>query len=339
MNKKALGKGLSAIISSTIPPEDLDKVIDKDRIINIDIKLVNSNPDQPRTSFDNDEINELAESIKAVGLIQPVIVREKGNEYFIVAGERRLRAAKAAGLKKIRAIIIQPSEEENLSIALIENLQRRDLDPIDEANAYRILVERFKLKQQDIAKRVGKDRATIANSLRLLHLDKEIRAGLSDGRISVGHAKVLLSVPENRQAALFREIINKALSVRALEKLLNDKTGKDSKSKKSRSKDVHIKKIEEELAYILGTKVEIKHAKNRGRIEIHYYSLDDFDRIMGIFKQSFNPHPVPSFFPSLQAGSSQDQPFLFFSSENIFEPHLFSCRLSGICFQLCDCLY
>jgi ParB family chromosome partitioning protein len=284
MNKKALGKGLSAIISSAVSPEDLEKVVDKNRIIEIDIKLIKSNPDQPRTSFNNDEINELAESIKSVGLIQPVIVREKGNDYYIVAGERRLRAAKVAGLKKIKAIIIQPSEEENLSIALIENLQRKDLDPIDEANAYRVLVERFKLKQQDIAKRVGKDRATIANSLRLLNLEKEIQAGLSEGSISVGHAKVLLSMPEQKQAVLYREIINKALSVRALEKMLDEKTGRDHKTKKSRSKDVHVKKIEEELAYILGTKVEIKHSKNRGRIEIHYYSLDDFDRIMGILK-------------------------------------------------------
>ncbi len=285
MNKKALGKGLSAIISSSVPPEDLEKVIDKDRIIDIDIRLVRSNPDQPRTNFDVDEINELAESIKAVGLIQPVIVREKENDYFIVAGERRLRAAKIAGLKKIRAIVIQPSEEENLSIALIENLQRKDLDPIDEANAYRMLVERFKLKQQDIAKRVGKDRATVANSLRLLNLDKEIQKGISGGRISVGHAKLLLSVPEQKQAALYREIVNKALSVRELEKIVNEKAGKDAKSKKARTaKDVHIKKIEEELAYVLGTKVEIRHSKKRGRIEIHYYSLDDFDRIMGIFK-------------------------------------------------------
>ena len=284
MTKKALGKGLSAIISSAIPPEDLEKVIDKDRIIDIDIKLVKSNPDQPRTRFDDEEINELAESIKSVGVLQPVLVREKDNNFYIVAGERRLRAARVAGQKKIRAIVIHPSEEENLSIALIENLQRKDLDPIDEANAYKVLVERFKLKQQDVAKRVGKDRATIANSLRLLHLDREIQAGLSGGKISVGHAKVLLSVPEQKQVALYREILNKALSVRSLEKMLNEKTGKDSKSKKSRSKDVHIKKIEEELAYILGTKVEIKHTKNRGRIEIHYYSLDDFDRIMGILK-------------------------------------------------------
>jgi ParB family chromosome partitioning protein len=267
-----------------VPPEDLEKVVDKDRIIDIDIKLVKPNPDQPRTSFDEEEINELAESIKSVGLIQPVIVREKENNYYIVAGERRLRAARVAGFKKIKAIVIQPSEEENLSIALIENLQRKDLDPIDEANAYRVLVERFKLKQQDIAKRVGKDRATIANSLRLLHLDFEIQKGLSDGSISVGHAKVLLSVPENKQVFLFREIVNKALSVRALEKMLDEKTGKDTKSKKTKSKDAHLRKIEEDLAYVLGTKVEIKHSKNRGKIEINYYSLDDFDRIMGIFK-------------------------------------------------------
>lgn len=285
MSKKALGKGLSAIISSTASAEEIEKVIDAERIIELDVGQIKSNPDQPRASFDKDEINELAESIKSVGLIQPVIVRQKEKDFYIVAGERRLRASRAAGLKKIRAIIIEPSEEENLSIALIENLQRKDLDPIEEAKAYKLLISRFKLKQQDIAKRVGKDRATIANSLRLLNLDGEIQKGLSEGRISVGHAKVLLSVPPQKQRALYKEIINAALSVRALEKMLNEKSGKDSKNKKAKSgKDPHIKKIEEELEYVFGTKVEIKHSKNRGKIEINYYSLDDFERIMGILK-------------------------------------------------------
>ncbi len=286
MSKKALGKGLSAIISSSAPADEIDKIVEegKEKIVEISMDHVNSNPDQPRTHFDDSEINELADSIKSVGLIQPIIVRKKGKEYFIVAGERRLRAAKVAGFKKIRSIIIQPSEEENLSIALIENLQRKDLDPIEEAKAYKVLVSRFKLKQQDIARRVGKDRATIANSLRLLNLHNNIQKALADGKITVGHAKVLLSVPQQKQMSLFNEIISKALSVRAFEKLIESKSEKIAKDKKSKSKDAHIRKMEEELAYILGTKVEIKHSGKSGKIEINYYSLDDFERIMGIFK-------------------------------------------------------
>jgi ParB family transcriptional regulator, chromosome partitioning protein len=291
MSKKVLGKGLGAIISSVQSSDmnydqarDINPENFKDRIRELDVDTILPNPDQPRTHFDEEKIRELADSIKSTGLIQPITVREQDGNYFLVAGERRLRASKEAGLKKIKAIIIEVSQDENLTIALIENLQREDLDPIEEAKAYKILITRFKLKQQDVAEKVGKDRATVANSLRLLNLDEKIQQALSMGNISVGHAKVLLGAPESKQIRFFNEIITKGLSVREAEKLIDSE--KSSKAKaKTRSKDAAIKKMEDKLISVLGTKVEIHHSGKSGRIEIHYYSIDDFDRIMDILKK------------------------------------------------------
>ena len=290
MAKRVLGKGLGAIISSSpTPVEDMERGITEDaqRIVDIDVELIKPNPDQTRTHFNEEEIQGLAESISSVGLIQPIIVRKLGSEYFVVAGERRLRATKLAGLKDIKAIVIEASEEQNLTLALIENIQRSDLDPIEEAKAYRMLINRFKLKQQDLAQKVGKDRATIANVLRLLNLPEDIQKGLSEGKISVGHAKVLLSAPEDRQMELYQAILSQGLSVRAVEALLGaDALEKDNdgREEKSTHKDPHIRKMEEMLVSLLGTKVEIRHSGNKGRIEINYYSLDDFERIIELLK-------------------------------------------------------
>jgi len=288
MNKKVLGKGLGAIIStSTAPVDEFEKSIteERDRIIELPIDKIKPNPHQPRTDFDEYLIENLAESIKTVGLIQPIIVRNKGDIYYIVAGERRLRASKLAGIETIKSIIIKVNEEENLTLALIENLQREDLNPIEEAKAYKVLINRFKLKQHDIAQRVNRDRATIANIIRLLNLPEEIQQGISEGKISIGHAKILLSVPGNKkQIALFNEIILKNLSVRALEKIAeSQKEDKDIQEIRLRNKDPQIKKMEEKLISLLGTKVEIKHSGNKGKIEINYYSLDDFERIIELF--------------------------------------------------------
>ncbi len=293
MSKKVLGKGLSAIISSVqesdfdmnrqneMSPENI-----KEKIIELDVDKILPNPDQPRTHFDEEKIKELADSIKATGLIQPITVRQEGGSFFLVTGERRLRASKFAGLKKIKSIIIQTKLDENLTIALIENLQREDLDPIEEAKAYKILISRFRLKQQEIAEKVGKDRATIANSLRLLNLDEKIQQAISKGNISVGHAKVLLGAPESKQIRIFNEIISKGLSVREAERLVEAEKSVNTKIKnKSKSKDAHIKKMEEKLISVLGTKVEIHHSGKSGRIEIYYYSIDDFDRIMDLMKK------------------------------------------------------
>lgn len=288
MAKKVLGKGLSAIITaSPTPVEALEKGIvqNAETIAELDVESILPNPDQPRTVFDESEIRGLAASIQAVGLLQPIIVRRAESNYYVVAGERRLRAAKHAGLKKIRAIVIEADEVKNLTLALIENIQRTNLNPIEEAEAYRVLIDRFSLRQQDIASQVGKERATVANTLRLLQLPEEIRGSLAAGDISAGHAKVLLSVSGSRQMALYRDIISKAVSVRALEQMVQDGGATQKHEKKKQAKNAHIRKMEEELVTALGTKVEIKHAGGKGKIEISYYSLDDFDRIADIIRK------------------------------------------------------
>jgi len=292
-NKRVLGKGLgSIIVSSPQPAEAVERVIteDKNRIIELDLNLVSPNPDQPRTNFNEEEIAGLSESIKAVGLIQPIIVRKKDNHHYIVAGERRYRATKLAGLSKIKAIVIEANEEQNFSIALIENVQRQNLDPIEEAKAYRLLISRFNLKQTDVATRVGKGRESIANSIRLLNLSGEIQDSLSEGKISVGHAKVLLSLEdEESQNTFFKQVIERSLSVRALETLISEgkvsgSSAKGSKGVKNLSaKEAHVRKMEDKLRKLLGTKVEIRHSGTKGKIEISYYSLEDFERIIEKF--------------------------------------------------------
>ncbi len=289
MAKKALGKGLGAIIStSATPVDDMEKVLveESDRIVHLDTTRVIPNPDQPRLHFDEAAIEELAESIRSAGLLQPIIVRKQDDLYVVVAGERRLRAVKHLSQPTIKSIVIEADEEQNLTMALIENIQRVNLDPIEEAKAFRILINRFKLRQQDIASRVGKDRATVANLLRLLTLPEEIQQAITDGRISMGHAKVILSIPDDtRQMRLFRDTVDRGLSVRGLEKMIADtRTNSAVKASETRrEKQAHIRQMEEKLVSILGTKVEIKHSGNKGKIEISYYSLDDFERIVEKF--------------------------------------------------------
>jgi ParB family chromosome partitioning protein len=290
MTKKALGKGLGAIIStSPASVQDIENNVinDKNRIRDLDISKIIPNPDQPRSFFDENEIAGLAESINAVGIIQPIIVREKDGLFIIVAGERRFRACKLNEMKKIKGIVIEADEEQNFTMALIENIQRENLNAIEEAKAYKLMIHRFKLKQQDVAKRVGKDRTTVTNTLRLLNLPEEVQEGIIDKRISAGHAKVLLSLEDpGKQLRLFNEIVDKGLSVRSLETMINPvkdaETGesKGSEQRTSVPKSPQIKKMEEDLITKLGTKVEIRHSGNKGRIEISYYSLDDFERIM-----------------------------------------------------------
>jgi len=288
--KKKLGKGLGAIIAtSPTPVEEMEQVVieDKDRIVELDIENVIPNPDQPRIHFDESTIRGLAESINSVGLIEPIIVREINNQYVVVAGERRLRATKYLESDTIKAIVIEASEEKNFTIALIENIQREDLDPIEEAKAYRVLVNKFKLKQQEIATRVGKERASISNSMRLLNLPEIIQQGIVEGQISAGHAKVLLSIPDEKQIEFYRLIVEKGISVRALENLIkeeSDNPGPEKQTPEQKKKEAHIKKMEEKLRSILGTKIEIRHSGNKGRIEISYYSLDDFERIVEMFQ-------------------------------------------------------
>lgn len=294
MNKRALGKGLGAIITtsatSKAPAEETERAIINDRgdaVLDLDVSSIEPNPDQPRQHFDDQELENLADSIKAVGLIQPIIVRREKESYYIVAGERRFRAVKLLGLRKIKGILIEADEEHNISLALIENIQRQNLDPVEEAKAYRMLITRFRLKQQDVARRVGKERATIANSLRLLNLPEKVQQSLSTGEISPGHAKILLSInDESEMLRIYKECINVGLSVRALEALVRDSDPMSLLSQdRKKKKDPHIKTLEEKLVAFFGTKVEIRHSSTgKGKIEISYYSVEDFERLMEKFE-------------------------------------------------------
>ncbi|MFW5807614.1 MAG: ParB/RepB/Spo0J family partition protein [Spirochaetota bacterium] len=287
MAKRALGKGLGAIISNTpkAPAEATEQAIlsaGEETVIELPIDSIRTNPDQPRHYFDEQEIEYLSESIRSVGLIQPIIVRRQDDLYYIIACERRFRAVKLLERDTIRAIVMKASEEENVTLALIENIQRQDLDPIEEAKAYKLLINRFKLKQSDVAQRVGKDRATIANSLRLLSLPENMQEAVSSGVISQGHAKILAGLPADDKQYYFDQIISKGLSVRALEAMIKeDETSGTAGGKGAARKDPHIKKMEDHLVSVLGTKVEIRHSTTgKGKIEINYYSLDDFERIV-----------------------------------------------------------
>ena len=297
-NKRKLGKGLGSIItSSPTPAAAVERAIidNADSVIEIDVASIVPNPNQPRHNFDESKIKELSDNIKEVGLIQPITVRKYNDGYAIIAGERRFRATKLLGHKKIRSIIMEANEEKNFTLALIENIQREDLDPVEEAKAYRMLAESFGLKQEDIAKRVGKERASISNSVRLLNLPEPVLAALSRGEISTGHAKLLLSVSKDSLADYFETVVQQGLSVRAFEELIKEnKTSKtsakqtgDAKTSKDKpkGKSAHIKQIEDKLRLSLGTKVEIKSSGKKGKIEINYYNLDDFDRIVELISK------------------------------------------------------
>jgi ParB family chromosome partitioning protein len=268
--KTALGKGLEALI-----PEKGEEVI------YLDIDRVFPGEQQPRKTFRDDSLKELAASIKEKGVIQPVIVSRVGDGTFrLVTGERRWRATALAGLKKIPALIKNMASRDSLEIALIENIQREDLNPIETAEAFSRLITDFNLTQEDLSEKVGKDRATIANYLRLLKLPEEIKPLIYNGSLSTGHAKAILAVDGKvNQLEVARKIIKKGLSVREAE-VLSRKIAKPPKVKSN--KDPQISSLEEKLIKSLGTKVRILNKGKKGKIEIEYYSLDELDRLLEI---------------------------------------------------------
>jgi ParB family transcriptional regulator, chromosome partitioning protein len=276
--KSALGKGLGALIPEMRDRQDGE--INKG-IIEIDINEISPNEEQPRKNFDEEKIVKLSESIKEHGIIQPILVIKDGNYYKIIAGERRWRAARLAGLKKVPIIEKELSDREVMEVSLIENLQREDLNPVEEAVAYKKLIDEFKMTQEEIANRIGKSRPAIANSLRLLNLDERIINYLMDGTISEGHGKIIAGVEDKQiQYEIAKKIIDEGLNVRQTEKiiksLLDNKVSKKAKTKK----DIYIKDIEDRLKSILGTKVTINKGRKKGKIEIEYYSEDDLQRII-----------------------------------------------------------
>lgn len=261
---------------ANIPPEA--------RIWKIAVDKLHPNEYQPRMKFNKETIQELAESIKQKGILQPIVARRHATGSLeIISGERRWRAAQASGLHEVPVILKSVSDQESLELAIIENIQREDLNPIDEAEAYRRLAADFSLTQQQIAEKVGKDRATVANAMRLLNLPKDIQELVSAGDLSVGHAKTLLSVIEPaKQKELALEAVKKKLSVRALEKIVantSDSTINIDSINSSRA-DLHIKPLEEELQKKLGTKVTIDYKEGKGKLSIHYYSNDALNEII-----------------------------------------------------------
>ena len=283
--KPALGKGLSALIPQK------EKVKEKDRdafreILELDIKKIKPNEYQPRRIFKDNALNELVASIRENGIIQPVIVRKASDtSYELIAGERRWRAAKMAGLTNIPAIIKDAAPVKALELALIENIQREDLNPLETAEAFQRLIQDFNLTHDDLSKRVGKDRATVSNYLRILKLPADIKRFIAEGSLSIGHAKALLQI-ENQQVQIdiARKIIHSGLSVREAEKLSKKVASLGaSPSKLKPAKDPQIASLEEKLIQSLGTKVRLIHKANkRGRIEIDYYSLEELDRLLEI---------------------------------------------------------
>lgn len=279
MERKALGKGISALIpTGTKEPEKGEK------IIYLTLDQIKPSPLQPREDFDTQSLEELTQSIKEQGVIQPILVRRRGDHYELIAGERRFRAANSLNLKEIPAIVKEVEDQESLILSLIENIQRQGLNSIEEARAFQYLMDKFNLTQERVSDILGKARVSITNTLRLLKLPNEVQEEIRRGRISFGHGRALLEIEDaNQQRRLTQEIISKGLSVRELENFIKRHRPKliKHKTKQARSTDPFIAVLEEELQHILATKVRISKAKKRGSIVIEFYSQEDLSRIAG----------------------------------------------------------
>lgn len=289
-NKHGLGKGLDSMIPDRVAVQsvqqrknDVDDNVSRETFISIN--KIEPNREQPRKNFNEDSLQELAESIKQFGVIQPLLLQKKEGYYEIIAGERRWRAARIAGLKELPAIVKEYSSQEMVEIALIENIQREDLNPIEEALAYQRLIAEFNLKQDEVAERVSKSRTAVTNSLRLLKLSPNVQQMLIDEMISSGHARTLLTIEDfDMQYSLATKILDEKLSVRETEKLVKKiLENRPVKNVETEKKDFIYRDLEEKMKSIVGSKVSIsKKAKNRGKIEIEYYSEDELERIIDL---------------------------------------------------------
>jgi len=286
--RKALGRGLSALLGTPTT-----ETIESEKLREIDIDRIVPNTQQPRKHFNEDALNELADSIRAHGLIQPIVVRSlPENFYELIAGERRWRAAQRAGLMKLPALVREPGEDSSLEIALIENLQREDLNPIEEAQAYEKLIVEYGLTQEEVARRVGKSRVTITNMLRLLRLPAEVQQWIGEDRLTTGHAKALLSLSDLGSILdVARKIIQGSYSVRQAEMLVSrygQNGAKDTPNSDAEAVDPNVKAAIHSLEQALGTKVTIQESRGRGRIELHFFSSDEMHRLYeGLMKARF----------------------------------------------------
>lgn len=286
---KGLGKGLDSMIPKKVMPDkkQTKKEENVSRETLIKINEIEPNREQPRRNFNEDALQELADSIKQYGVLQPLLLQKKDKYYEIIAGERRWRAARIAGIKEVPAVIKEYSSQEVIEIALIENIQREDLNPIEEAMAYQKLIKEFKLKQDELAERVSKSRTAITNSMRLLKLCPKVQEMLIEEMLSNGHARALIPIEDKKQQELVaQEVFDKKLSVRETEtlvkRLLKEETEKKTKEKNTTEIAIY-KDIEEKIKGIIGTKVSIqKKTKKKGKIEIEYYSPEDLERILDL---------------------------------------------------------
>ena len=297
---RGLGRGLDAMISDSSKPRQEEKKIEKsaakeqggdskDKVIMVKIAQVEPSRKQPRKQFDEDALLELAESIKQFGVLQPLLVQKKEDYYDIIAGERRWRASKLAGIKEIPVMVKDFSDQEAVEISLIENIQRENLNPIEEAAAYKRLMEEFHLKQDTIAERVSKSRTAVTNSMRLLKLDERVQQMLIDEMLTTGHARALLAIEDkDTQHAAAVKVFDEKLSVRETEKLVKEILNphqKETEKEKDRAQDLVYEQLEEKIKGIIGSKVAIRRkSKDKGRIEIAYYSQEELERIVELLE-------------------------------------------------------
>lgn len=291
--KGGLGKGLDLLIPQGVMNELMESGanLDGKKVTSLKISKVEPNREQPRKRFDENALNELAESIKQYGILQPLVVCQKDGYYEIVSGERRWRAAQIAGLKEVPAVIMELTEQEIMEISLIENIQREDLNPVEEAMAYQRLIQEFGLTQEVLAQKVSKSRTVITNTIRLLKLNPQVQKMLTEEEINTGHARALLGIEDlDKQYEVAQKIVSEGLTVREIESLVKElkeeKTQQKSEEFREENKTLTYRGIEEKLKTIIGTKVQIKNKKNnKGKIEIEYYSVDDLERIVDLFNQ------------------------------------------------------
>ena len=296
VKRGGLGKGLDSLIpdngkvpesgrKTKVVEKVIEKIVEKPSEVKLKINQIEPNREQPRKKFDEQALEELADSIRQFGILQPLIVQEKEKYYEIIAGERRWRAAKLVGLKEIPVVIRKMSEQEMVEISLIENIQRENLNPIEEAAAYKRLLEEFHLTQEEIAERVAKSRTSVTNSMRLLKLDERVQQMVVDEMLSTGHARALLAIEDpDLQFQTANKIYNERLSVREVEKLVKN-IGKEKSSKKEKDlqQEAVFQDLEEKMKVSLGTKVSINRKDDKkGRIEIEYYSMEELERLMEI---------------------------------------------------------
>jgi ParB family transcriptional regulator, chromosome partitioning protein len=304
MGKSALGRGLGALLGGAPPapkpppptaaavPEPASSavpVVDlRDRVERVALNRIRSSPFQPRKDFSDDALRELADSIREQGIVQPLIVRNRGDGYELIAGERRWRAAQLVGLTEVPVIVREADDRAVLELALIENLQRENLNPIEEAQGYSQLIEQFQLTQEEAATKVGKSRAVVANAMRLLKLAPEIQAYVRDGRLSVGHAKVILGLTRAEEQKLAAEkVLKRSLNVRQTEDLIAHLQNRPAASHGGKSpplpmKDSHIAALEQKLHERLGTRVDLRYRQGKGAVQIHFYTDDDLERVLDI---------------------------------------------------------